>query len=194
MKKIELAAEVRTDLGKKAGSQVRKAGRVPGVLYGGKDILHFSVEPLSLRPFIYTPDFSVVLLKLDGETYECILKDVQFHPVTDNITHIDLLRLTPGQDVKVELPVKFKGVSPGVKLGGKLSQKIRRVKVKTVPEKLVNQLFVDISTMELGQSIRIRDIEVVEGIEIMNPPAIPVATVEIPRALRSAAAAEKKAE
>ena len=116
------------------------------------------------------------------------------HPVTDSLTHIDFIELVDGTPVKVDIPIRFKGDSPGVKLGGKLLQSIRRVTVKTLPENLVDELFVDISELELGFAVRVRDIEAPDSVQIMNTGATPVAIVEVPRALRSATAAAEKDE
>lgn len=194
MKNVVLKGELRSDLGKKATKEVRANGLIPCVIYGGDNPIHFSVKLNDIREVVYTPDFKIIQVELDGKTYKAILKDYQMHPVTEAIEHIDFLRLIDGHPVKVELPVRFKGVSPGVKLGGKLLQTLRKVKVKTTPQYLVDEIFMDISGMDLGQSIRVRDIHGLEGIEIMSSPGIPVATIEIPRALRSAAAAAEKAK
>ncbi len=194
MKTIKINGNLRQDLGKKANATLRKEGLVPGIIYGGSDNVTFSVKPRDLRDLIYTPDFNVVELDIDGTTNRCILKDIQFHPVTENIVHIDFLRLVEGHSIKLDIPVKCVGVSPGVKLGGKLQQKMRTVKVKTLPENMVDQLTVDISSLELGDSVRVKDIQANENIEIMNPMANPVATVEVPRALRSATSKAEKEE
>lgn len=193
MNTVSLDAQPRTDLGKKATRDLRKGGRVPAVLYGQNEPKHFTLHPQALRPLIYTADFVVAEFSDNGSTSRAIVKDIQFHPVTEEVLHVDFLELTDGVTVKVELPVTFTGTSPGVKGGGKLQQSMRRVKVKASPENLVDQLKLDISSLELGQSIRVRDIDVPEGIEIMSAGATPVATVIIPRALRSAATAEAKA-
>ncbi len=182
----------RTATGKKASKAVRNEGNVPCVIYGGGENVHFSAEPMAFRDIIYTPDFKLAHIDVDGTTYKCILKDMQFHPVTDSILHLDFVQLVDGQKVIVEIPIRFKGAAPGVKVGGKLTPTVRRAKVKTTPDKLVEALYVDISELDLGQAVRIRDIEAEEGLEIMNNGSIPVATIEIPRALRSAAAAEAK--
>ena len=192
MEIVAVKGQVRTDVGKKASKAVRKEGRVPCVIYGTQDTLHFSIDPKEVKPLVYTPAFKLAEVELDGATHKCIIKDIQFHPVSDEIVHIDFLALTDGHKVKVEIPVGFQGVSPGMKLGGKLQQNLRRVKVKTTPENLVDQLVLDVSHLELGQSVRVRDIQVGEGIEIMSPAGTPIATVEIPRALRSAASAASK--
>ncbi len=174
-------------------SALRSEGKIPAVIYGGGDVLeHFTVKMNDVKKLIYTPDFKTGELALDGSTHKCIIKDIQWHPVTDAIDHIDFLALKNGVSVKVEIPVKFKGVSPGVLGGGKLIQSIRRVKVKLDPADLIDELFLDISGLELGGAVRVRDIEIPEGIELMVNPATPVATVEVPRALKSAEAAAEK--
>ena len=192
METIAITGQSRAGLGKKPSKDLRNDGRIPCVLYGGQDVVHFSVTLNDVKNLIYTPDFRVANLNVDGKTYRCIVKDYQLHPLTSQLTHIDFLSLVDGQKVKLEVPVRTKGVSPGVKLGGKLQQKLRRVKVKTLPEEMVTELFIDISPLDLGQSLRVRDIQVPAGIELLNAPSIPVVTIEIPRALRSAAAAEAK--
>ncbi|MCB0690434.1 MAG: 50S ribosomal protein L25 [Saprospiraceae bacterium] len=193
MQKVSIEANKRTDLGSASAKRIRQAGDVPAVIYGGNDVVHCSVPAKQLKNLVYTPDLKLAEVSVDGTNQRCILKDIQFHPVTDEIVHIDFLRIMDKTPIKVNVPLKFKGVSPGVKAGGKLVQSMRTVIVKTTPEKLTDELFLDISKLDLGQSIRVRDIEVPEGVEIMVNSAIPVAVIEIPRALKSAAAAEAKA-
>jgi len=192
MKNVVIKGELRTDLGKKGTKGVRSKGLIPCVIYGGDNPVHFSVQFSEIKDIIYTPDFKIANIEVGGESFRAILKSYQMHPVTEAVEHIDFLRLIDGHPVKVELPVRFYGVSPGVKLGGKLLQTLRKIKVKTTPQHLRDEILMDISSMELGQSIRVRDIKGIEGIEIMSSPGIPVATIEIPRALRSAAAAAEK--
>ncbi len=192
MQVVAVNGAPRENLGKKWAKTARKEGTIPCVLYGGKEVKHFTTTHNNVKSLIYTADFKLAELTIDGATSKCIVKDVQFHPVKDNIIHIDFLELVPEQVVKVEVPVRFEGSSPGVKVGGKLIQSLRRVKIKTTPENMVDELKLDISELELGSAIRVRDIQAVDGVEIMNSPGIPVASVEIPRALRSAAAAAEK--
>ena len=196
MKTVAVNGTLREELGKKGASSVRREERIPCVVYGGGDVVHFSTTYADLRYLVYTSEFKTAEVNVDGKSYRAILKDVQFHPVTDEIVHADFLRLIDGTTIKVELPIHFKGVSPGIKSGGKLQQLLRRISVKTTPEHLVEELEVDISSLELGQSIRIRDVDVTEGIDILMSPSVPVAMVEVPRALRSAEelAAEEAAE
>lgn len=195
MQTVSVEGQARTAVGKKAAKQTRREGRIPAVLYGDTDPVHFTVTEKDVKNLVYTPDFKTATLTVEGKTYTAILKEVQFHPVSDEIVHIDFLELVEGRTIKVEVPIRFQGNSPGVRAGGKLQQAVRRVKIKTTPDKLIDSVTLDISGLALGHSIRIRDIEPTEGIEIVNSPGIPVATVEIPRALRSAtAAAERAAE
>lgn len=189
MEIVAVKGQVRSDVGKKSSKAVRKEGLVPCVIYGPHDTMHFTIDPKAVKPLIYTPDFKLAEIELDGNTYKCIVKDIQFHPVTDEIVHLDFLSLSDGHKIKVEVPLKFEGVSPGMKLGGKLQQNLRRVKIKTTPEHLVDRLVLDISHLALGQAVRVRDIAEIDGVEIMSPPGTPVASIEIPRALRSATAA-----
>jgi len=187
MNTITIKGSPRTDVGKKASKAVRASQAIPCVLYGSKDVVHFQTTESELRSLVFTPDFNVADLSIDGKSTRAILKAIQFHPVRDHIVHVDFLELVDGQTVKLDIPLKTQGSSPGVKLGGKLIQSVRKIKVKTTPEKMVSELFIDISSLELGQSLRIKDIIPVEGIDIQQNSSIPVASIEIPRALRSAA-------
>ena len=189
METLKVEGKKRAEVGTKSAKSTRSEGNIPCVMYGQGDAVHFSVTPKSVKALVYTPDFKLAELNLDGNTHSAILKDIQFHPVTDQILHMDFLKLTNGVPVKVNIPLRTKGESEGVKLGGKLIQQVRTILVKTKPENLVSELFVDISSLELGQSARVKDVEVSDDMEVMNPPATPVVAIEIPRALRSAAAA-----
>ncbi|MGB3546237.1 MAG: 50S ribosomal protein L25 [Saprospiraceae bacterium] len=193
MQTVAIQAEARHDLGKKNTKAARREGLVPGVLYGAGDPVHFTLRPLDVRDLVYTPDFKTAEVTIGGTTTKAILKEVQFHPVTDEIQHIDFLALQQDQVVKVDVPVRPEGVSVGVLNGGKLQQNIRRVRIKTTPSKLVDSLKVNISKLKMGQSARVRDIQLPEGIELMTAGATPVVTVVVPRAMRSAATAEAKA-
>ena len=194
MNTVAISGALRTNLGKKGAKADRNEGKIPCVLYGGEQNIHFTVTHNDIKSLIYTADFNVAEITGDGNVYKTFLKSYDMHPVTDSLTHIDFIELVDGTPVKVDIPVRFKGDSPGVKLGGKLLQSIRRVTVKTLPENLVDELFVDISELELGFAVRVRDIEAPDSVQIMNTGATPVAIVEVPRALRSATAAAEKDE
>ena len=192
MNTFSLAGQPRPDTGKKATKADRAAGRIPCVVYGRDGAEHFTTTHAEVRRLVFSPEFQLVELEAAGGA-RAILKDVQYHPTTDAIEHIDFLRVEDGHPLKASIPLRTKGVSPGVKGGGRLVQSVRVIKVKTTPDKLVDELLVDISGLELGSAVRVRDIEVPEGIQIMTNAAVPVALVEIPRALRSANTAAAKA-
>jgi large subunit ribosomal protein L25 len=186
MEVFTLNATPRTQVGKTATKATRKEDRIPCVLYGGDQIQHFTLVPLELRSLVYSPDFKIVEINLDGEKHRCILKHVTYHPVTEKIIHIDFLRLIEEHPVKVDIPISFEGVAVGIKSGGKLIKKMRKVTIKTTPEYLIDKIVCDTTTLELGQTTRIKDLKITEGIEILNNENIPVASIDIPRALRTA--------
>lgn len=186
MESIAITAKSRSEFGKKANKALRKEGLVPCVMYGGSVVKHFSVTPKSVKNAIYTAEFKISKVDVDGTSHDCIIKDIQFHPVTDEILHIDFIELIDGKSVNAEIPLHPVGIAAGVIVGGKLMQLMRRVKVKSTPNSLVDALEVDVTSLELGQSVRVKDITVPEGVTVMNDGSIPVMMVEIPRALRSA--------
>lgn len=188
MKTIAIEGALRTDTGKKSTKALRNNGSVPCVVYGGEKNIHFSATTQSFRDLIYTNEFRVAEITVDGQTTKAIIKDVQFHPVTDAIMHIDFLELVEGKKLITQIPITLVGSPKGVKVGGVLMQKIRKVKVKTTPDQLSTSIQVNVEHLGLGKSIRIRDIEVSDKIEIMNSGGIPLASVEVPRALRSSTA------
>lgn len=166
-------------------SSLRSAGQIPAVLYGGKTLEHFTVVHNDIKHLIYTPDFKLGEVDLGGTKHKCIIKDVQFHPVTEDIQHIDFLAIEDGRKVKVNIPIRFKGASPGVKEGGTLMQSMRKVLVKLDPKDIIDELLIDISELQLGSAVKVKDIEIADGMEIMADSSIPVASVEVPRALKS---------
>ena len=184
MNVVQISAEPRTDSGKKAAQAIRTAGKIPAVLYSKNGVSHFSTTHNAVKSIVYTPDLKLAEIELDGKTHRALVKEVDFHPVTDAIQHIDFLELVEGHVLKADIPLKFKGESPGVKNGGTFINNLRTVAVKTTPENLVDELFVDISTLTLGSKLRVKAIEVPEGIDIMVDPGIPVASVIVPRVLK----------
>jgi large subunit ribosomal protein L25 len=194
MVSVSIPSELRTSVGTKQAKLDRTGGFIPAVIYGlKKEPVHINVKLNDVKSIIYTPDFKMVEVSVGSNTYKCIVKATQFHAVNDSLTHIDFLRIEDGQKVKVNVPIKFTGTSPGVKLGGKLIQVVRKITLKTLPENLIDQVTVDISGLDLGGVLRVKNIVIPEGVELMANPSIPIANVEIPRALKSAAAEEKKA-
>ncbi|HKK73881.1 MAG TPA: 50S ribosomal protein L25 [Saprospiraceae bacterium] len=196
MEIVAVSGKLRKEVGKKASAKVRAEGLIPCVMYDAEQVIHFSADFKDVKKLIYTPKFKLAELTIDGKTHKCILKDYQMHPVTDEVTHIDFLHLVEGNPVKIEVPIQFTGSSPGVKSGGKLQRLVRRVKIKVYPNYIIDKVVLDVSSLEMGQSIRIRDIDPIEGVEVMTSPGVPVAIVDVPRAMRSAqtAAAKEGAE
>lgn len=172
--------------GKVEAARIRRQGLVPCIMYksGGGDALQFNANPADFRHLVYTSKFKLAEVTLNGKVHKCILKDIQFHPVTEAVMHLDFLELVPGVKFKASIPVRYEGTSPGVKAGGKFLPKLRTIKILATPETVVDEVVANISEMDLGSTIRVRDIQTIEGIEIMNTGAVPIASIEIPRALR----------
>lgn len=192
MNTITLDVEARTDLGKKATHKLRKEGKVPCVMYGsGNEPHHFVASELAISKVVYTPNFYVVDVNLEGQQHKAILKDLQFHPVTDKVIHLDFQALDDSRKVLVDIPLVFEGLAEGVRAGGKLMAKMRTLKVKAFPKDLIPELKVDVTELVLGKSIKVGAVSY-DNIEIMNNPNTPICSVEIPRALKSAAAAEEE--
>ncbi|MDX5347207.1 MAG: 50S ribosomal protein L25/general stress protein Ctc [Hymenobacteraceae bacterium] len=192
MKTLEIIGFKRANLGKTEAKRLREESYVPGVLYGGEEQVHFYAPAILFRELIYTPEVHEVDLNIEGTHYRAILQDIQFHPVNEMILHADFLQLHEGKPVKIEVPVKMVGNSPGVMAGGKLVTKLRKLKVKALPANLPDFVEVDISGLELGKSIKVSKVKA-ENFEILTNPLAPVATVTIPRALKSAQAEEARA-
>ena len=188
MKTITIEGQLRTETGKTATRRLRSQDLVPGVIYGGAQEVNFSVKSLALKPFIYTQDFQLVEMKVDGKSYTCILKDLQFNKVSDKLAHLDLLELVEGKKVSATIPLKFTGTAVGVKAGGKLEIRLKAVKIKTYPKYLKENIEVDLSNLELNANIRVQDIPA-ENLEIMNSPRIPIASVTMTRQLKQEEAA-----
>ncbi|MDX1476170.1 MAG: 50S ribosomal protein L25 [Saprospiraceae bacterium] len=186
METVAVKASSREMTGSKGARATRNDGLIPAVVYGGEDVNPIAVEFNAVRDAIYTADFKVVELELDGKPVRCIIRDVQFHPVTEDIVHIDFQELVPGRKIKVEVPVRFTGTAPGLKAGGKLIQKLRRISVMTTAEKLLTEVVLDVSQLQVGQSVRVKECRVPEGVLILNDGNMPVASVQIPRALKTA--------
>ncbi len=188
MKTITIEGQLRTETGKKAARQIRSQGLVPGVIYGGAQEVSFSAPVLAFKSLVYTPDFQLADLKVGGNSYKCILKDIQFDKVTDELAHVDFLQLQEDKSVIATIPIKFTGTSVGVKEGGKLITKIKSLKVKTLPKYLRENIEVDITNLDLNGNIRVEDVKI-DNYEILNSPRIPIASVVMTRQLKQEEAA-----
>lgn len=192
MKTITIEGQLRTGLGKGAARQLRSQGNVPGVIYGGAKELSFFAPSTAFKTLVYTPSFQIAEVKLDGSTYRCILKDLQFDKVSDELIHVDLLELVEDKKVIASIPIKFTGVSVGVKAGGRLVTKMKALKVKTLPKYLKEFIEVSIDDLELNGNIRVQDVKE-EHFEIVNSPRIPIASVVLTRQLKQEEATAEKA-
>lgn len=191
MKTIVIEGQLREGKGKKAARTLRAQGLVPCVIYGGNEEVHFTAPILAFRGVVYTPEFQIVEINVDGKTYKTILKDLQFDVVTDTLAHADFLELVDDKKVIANLPIKIVGQSAGVKAGGRLVVKMNTLKVRTLPKHLVENLEVDITNLQLNGNIRVEDVKV-ENAEVLMPARQPVASVVMTRALRQAEMEEKK--
>jgi len=192
MKTITIEGQLRTESGKKATRQLRSQQLVPAVIYGGKTEVNFSAPATAFKSIVYTSEFMFANITVDGNSYNCILKDLQFNKVTDVLTHLDFLELVEDKKVIATLPLKYTGTPTGVKAGGKLVLKIKSVKVKTLPKYLRENIEVDISALELNENIRVENIKA-DNMEIMNSPRIPIASVTMTRQLKQEETAAAKA-
>lgn len=193
MKKVSLSGSLRENVGKKDAKAERKKGRVPCVIYGGKEQVHFSLDAIEFKPVLYTPETYLVELVIDGKTYQTILQDVQFHPVTDSILHADFLEVWNDKPVTVALPVRLTGTSPGVVQGGKLRLKIRKLKLKGLLNDIPEFIELDINKLDIGDSIKVRDIAR-ENLSFIDPASAVVVNVKTARGLTAEELAEEEEE
>lgn len=190
----ELTGEPRVAAGKKGTRAVRNEGKIPCVVYGGGEEVAFKLNILDVEKSINTPNVFIYKLTIDGKTYDAVIKDIQFHPVTDEILHVDFLRAEAGKPVKISIPVKFNGVPEGVKAGGKLQVKNRKLNVKGLMPDLPDTLDIDISGVNLGQSVKIESLSF-DNLEILDSKNAVVCAVKLTRsAIRDAALAKADGE
>lgn len=186
MKTIEIKAKARKDLGKKATKMLRKENGVPCVMYGQKqENLHFYAHKNEFRKLVYTPNSYIVDLEIDGKKHNAIMHSIDFHPVTDEITHIDFYRIDMKKEFKIEVPVKTEGFAKGIQAGGVLSIARKKVLVKALAENLPDQLMLDITDLDIGDAIRINDLkEQFTDLEFLDPQSI-VASINVTRLAKS---------
>ena len=191
MKSFDLKGTVRTEVGKKSTNELRKNNGIPCVLYGiEKEAKAFAVTTDAVRKLVYTPDIHFVNLTIDGVECKAVLKDIQFHPVKDTILHMDFLQIVEDKAIVMEVPTVLTGLAAGVKLGGKLQQAIRKIKVKAVYASIPEKLTVDVTELALGKSIKVGELSF-EGLELVTPAQTVVCSVAATRASREAANGKK---
>jgi large subunit ribosomal protein L25 len=188
MKTITIEGQLRTEHGKSATRQLRSQELVPGVIYGGAQEVNFAAPAKAFKPLVYTPSFQLAEVAVDGTTYRCILKDLQFDKVSDELIHVDLLELVEDKKIIATIPLKYVGTAVGVKAGGRLVAKMKALKVKTYPRHLKEFIEVNIDNLEIGENLRVEDVKD-ENYEVLNSPRIPIVSVVTTRALRQEEAA-----
>ena len=193
MKSITIEGSERESVGKKATKALRDAGMVPCVIYGGSQPVHFAADERAFKNLVYTPNAPTVEVVLAGKKYNAILQDIQFHPVSDRINHIDFFQLSDDKEIIMEVPVKVTGTSPGVLLGGVLRLNQRRLKVKALPKHLPDFVEANISELQMGNKLYVTKIET-NNFKLMHPDNTVVCQVRISRAAMKAAQEAAKAE
>jgi len=190
MKSISIKCTKREVVGKKEAKRLRKLDLVPGVLYGGEEPIHFYAPEKEFKSLIYTPHVYLVDLDIDGTVYQSIIQDKQFHPVEEQLLHVDFLRTSDSKMVKVEIPVRTEGFAKGIRKGGKLKLNLRTLKVKALVKDLPDSIVINVDDLDLGQSYKVASLER-ENLEFLNAKAVPVVTIMITRAAKAAKAGGK---
>lgn len=185
MKSIAISGSPRENVGKRDAKELRYQGLVPAVLYGGKNQIHFSVSAADLKALVYTPDVQFIDLDVAGVKAQAIIQDVDFHPLTDLPLHVDFLELNDKKPVVMEIPVRLTGTSPGVKTGGKLVQKLRKLRVKALPKDMPQDVQVSLETLEVGKSVAVDELKF-DNFKIMNNGDDTIVSVTMSRALKQA--------
>jgi large subunit ribosomal protein L25 len=191
MKSIAISGSLRENVGKRDAKELRYQALVPAVLYGGATQTHFSVSAADLKPVVYTPVVHFIDLDIAGVKSQAIIKDLQFHPLTEQIIHVDFLLLDQAKPVTIEIPVRLTGTSPGVKVGGKLVQKLRKLRVKALPKDHLDYIDVSIEALEVGKSVKVGEISF-PNVTILNTKEDTIVSVTTSRALRQAEQENRK--
>lgn len=196
MKEINIKGTARTEFGKKSARALRKTDAVPCNLYGnmknenGESIsLPFTTTNAELRNLIYSPDIYAVNLDIDGKSYKAVMREIQFHPVKDNVLHVDFYEVNDVHPIVMEVPVKLNGLAEGVKAGGRLAASVRKLKVKAVYTQIPERLDIDVTSLGLGKTIKVGELHF-EGLELVTSKDVVVCQVKMTRGARAAAAAE----
>ena len=191
MKAIFMSGSSRANVGKKDAKALRVDGLVPCVLYGGDSQIHFSVIATEFKPLLFTPDVHTVELNIEGKLYKAVLQDIQYHNLNDSVLHADFLQLSENKPMIIQIPVRTTGVSSGVRAGGKLVTKLRKLKVRALLTDLPDFIAIDISPLEIGQGVKVREISV-PGVTLLDAPNVDVVAVTATRASRQANDEAKK--
>ncbi len=193
MKTLELKGQKRETIGKRGSKDLRIAEMIPCVIYGGAGTVHFSAELAELKKFIYSPEVYFASITVDGTSYKGVMKEVQYHPVTDDLHHVDFYEVKEDKKVKISLPVKVVGNSAGVRAGGRLAINVRKLQVEALPKDLPDFIEIDITNMEIGDKLRISEMKL-KGVTFLDAQNVVVAAVTVTRNIKSAESEEAKAK
>jgi large subunit ribosomal protein L25 len=182
MKTVSLSGSPRENVGKKDAKKNRKSGKVPCVLYGGKEQLHFVVEEKPLKKIVYTPEVFIISLDIQGKIYQTIFQDIQYHPVTDNFLHVDFLEILPDKPVTIAVPIKTEGTPAGVLKGGRFISKMRKLKIKSLAKDLPDFIPIRIEKLDIGDSVKVMDIQM-DNVLFLDPPSSVIVGVRTARAV-----------
>ncbi|MES2512945.1 MAG: 50S ribosomal protein L25/general stress protein Ctc [Bacteroidota bacterium] len=186
MKSVKLSGSPRANVGKVDAKAVREKGNVPCVIYGGKEQIHFEADIRAFKPVIFTPNAHIVEIDLDGKVYKTVLQEAQYHKINDKLIHADFLEIQEGKPVTANIPVVITGQSDGVKKGGKLVLKMRKLKARGIADKLPDTIEIDITKLDIGDSIAVGDINVKDTV-LLNAKNVSVVSVTTTRAVAAEA-------
>lgn len=190
MQTVSISGSLRENVGKKDAKMNRRNGMVPGVLYGGKEQIHFTASEKEFDKILFSPNTYLVKLIIGGKEINATLQDIQYHPVTEHILHVDFLELVPGKPVVISVPLKITGTAPGILKGGRLVKKYRKLKVTGLAENLPDDITISINDLDIGNSIKISDIKI-DNITLLDPAGSVVVSVETTRAAETSEVAAK---
>jgi large subunit ribosomal protein L25 len=187
MKSIEISAKLREKVGKKESNKLRKSDMIPCVLYGTEKNIHFSAEASQFRHLIYTSNVTYAKINIDGQEHKAIVQDIQFHPVSDKIIHVDFLNIYDDKPITVSVPVRLEGFAKGVQEGGKLYQDVRRLRVKGLLKDFIEEIVIDVTPLVIGKSVKVSDLKY-KNLEVVEPANKNVASVKVTRVVKEAEA------
>ena len=190
MKTVKIKGDLRKSIGKKGSNKLRAEEKVPCVMYGGDKNIHFSVGEKALKKIVFTPNVYLVDVEIDGKEMQTIVQDIQFHPVTDKVIHVDFLQVFKGKPVTVAVPIKIVGISPGVQAGGNMQATTRKLIIKALPKHLPDTLDIDVSKLELGKSIKVGELSF-DNIELLDSKNAVVVSVKLTRVAKGMAAEDE---
>ncbi len=185
MKTVTLSGSSRANVGKVDARELRAKGHVPCVIYGGNEQIHFHADERAFKPVIFTPNAHIVEVNLDGKVYKTVLQEAQYHRINDKLIHADFLQIVDGKPVTVEIPVKLNGQSEGVKKGGKLVLKLRKLKARGLANVLPDYIDINIEKLDIGSSVAVGDINI-DGVTLLNAKNVSVVSVATTRATAAA--------